>query len=404
MGSQPPPDRKLGESYTITGESLWFLSPGLWLDDAVVNTFLRALCLARPGECVTFDSAALGVLLAAHGSEETTQTALDELYMPFRKTAATVTGNRGLVFMPFCAANHWVLAVADFQKKVIRVYDSTARCGLNGKVDPSPLVQAIVQCVEGTLAFCIDEDQWQVEHMWLPRQKNSTDCGTYVCLMALQHACMPGFKTEHYVRPFCDWNENWSYYKLDACYWFVGRKIILEVCRRYFKPTAVDIPYMPYLVEQTINDAFLRFFGVGPVGAPISLNMQYFHARSWTLYRVINALTWAINSIHNLGSPRHIHSSESIQKRAREVVITPRGEPFLDEIMDEAVSYAWHDVEALQNLAVDLSRVRYQLHRQYHDAHAQLNVWAAQEAYWGENAEKTPSAAENGLPSSPDKE
>lgn len=403
MGSQPPPDRKLGESYTITGESLWFLSPGLWLDDAVVNTFLRALCLARPGECVTFDSAALGVLLAAHGSEETTQTALDELYMPFRKTAATVTGNRGLVFMPFCAANHWVLAVADFQNKVIRVYDSTARCGHNGKVDPSPLVQAMVQCVKGALAFCIDEDQWQEEHMWLPRQRNSTDCGTFVCLMALQHAYMPGFKTEHYVRPFCDWNENWSYYKLDACYWFVGRKIILEVCRRYFKPAAANIPGTPYLVEQNIRQAFW-VFAVPPSGTFISCFMPYFYARSWTLCQVIDALTWAIDSIDNLSSPLHIHSSESIQNRAREVILTPWGEPFLNEIVSEAVSYAWHDVEALQNLAIDLSRVRDQLHQECHHAQDILDARAAEEAYWRGNAEQNPSPAENGAPSSPDKE
>ncbi|KAG6359916.1 hypothetical protein INS49_010969 [Diaporthe citri] len=411
VGSRPPTDRKLDDSCTLDGKSLSYLTPGQWLDDGTVNTFLKSLCLARPGKCVTFDSAALLPLLATLGSEETTQTAVDELYKPLRTLAATVTGNDGLVFMPFCAEGHWVLAVADFQNKVIRVYDSMVDCTEAGEVDPSNLVQTILPCVKGILSFCIDEDQWPVEHMWLPIKPNTTDCGTYVCLMALQHAYMPGFQPDDYVTRFYDWNRNWSYYELDAWYWFAGRKIILEVCRRYFKPTSTDTPRMPFFVEQDINKALWDFAGFPPAIAPFSCLMPYFYARSQTLYRVINALTWAINSIHSLGSTLHVHSSESIQNRAREVVLTPRGEPFLDEIVDEAVSYAWHDVEALQNLEEDLSRVWNQLYQEDCYTQVRLNAWAADVDSWAayvaqveQDAEQAPSFTDHGSPSSPGRE
>lgn len=377
VGSQPPSDRKLDDSCTLDDRSIKSLLPEEWIDDAVVNTFLRSLCLAQPGKCVTFDSAVLLLLLIALGSEESTQAAIDELYKPFRTLAATVTGNQGLVFMPFCIGSHWVLAVADFQNQVIRVYDSMVSCHGTGRVVPSKLVNWILPCVKGTLSFCITEDQWAVEHMWLPIRTNYTECGVYICLMALQHAYMPGFKPDDYVSRFHDWNGNWSYYELDFYYWYTGRKIILEVCRRYFKPTSNDPLWTPHVVGQNIHERLNYFAVKAPEDVHISRLMPYFDARSRTLYQVMNALAWAINSIDNLGSTRHVHLTESIQKKARQVVLTPPGVPFLNEIVNEAVSYAWHDAEALRNLEEDLSRVLYLLHQDVYYSQALLQAWAS---------------------------
>lgn len=377
VGSQPPSDRKLDDSYTLDGRSLNTLRPGEWLDDVVINTFLRSLCLAQPGKCVTFDSAVLLPLLVALESEDSEPTAIDELYQPFRTLAATVTGNQGLVFMPFCVNNHWVLAVADFQNQAIRVYDSMVFRDETGKVVPSELVTSILPCVKGTLSFCMAEDQWAVEHMWLPIITNTTECGVYVCLMALQHAYMPGFHPDECIGRFWHWTGDLAYYGLNACYWLVGRKIILQVCRRYFQPTPDDAPLTPLLVEHNINEVWNYCVVTCPAGVPFYRLMPYFDARSRTLYQVLDALTWVIDSIDSLGSTQHVHLSESIQNKAREMVLTPPGEPFLNEIVDEAVSYAWHDVEALQKLEQDLRHVRYLLHQDVNYAQARLNDLAA---------------------------
>lgn len=399
-GRQPPDDRRLDHRHKLDIESLESLGPHIWLENCSIDTFLRSLCLAQPGRCVTFDSTTLRVLLSQLESEQAA-TVVDEFCKPFRTLAATVTGNRGLVFMPFCVDFHWVLAVADFENRIIRVYDSMVSCDRTGKVNPSELVKRILPCVKATLSFCIDEDQWPVEHMWLPIRKNYTECGTYICLMALQHAYMPGFKTNDYVTPFPDENSIWSYYELDACYWLVGRKIILEVCSRYFKPTSTATLQTRFLVEQKISQTFQHLFSVTPAGARMSWPIPYFHARSKTLSRVRDALTWAIDSIDRLGSIEHVHLSETIQNKAREVILTPAGEPFLNEIVGEAVSYAWHDTEALRNLGVDLNRARDHSDQEHSLGRYQLNAWAAHLARMAGNTEQTPGPTAHGSSSSP---
>lgn len=377
VGSQPPSDRKMDGTYTLDGNSLKSLLVGEWLDDVVVNTFLKSLCLARPGKCVTFDSAVLLVLFVTLRSGESTPPAIDALYRPLRTLAATVTGNQGLVFMPFCINAHWVLAVADLQNQVIRVYDSLVSCDETGHVVPSELVKSIIPCVKGILSFCMAEDRWAIQHMWLPITANTTECGVYVCLMALQHAYMPWFNADYCVGRFYDWNRNLLYYGLDAFYWLMGRKIILGVCRRYFQPTPDDATLTPPLVEQNINEAWDSHVVAFPAGLPFYRLKPYFKARLQTLYQVLNALTWVIDSIDSLGSTQHVHLSESIQNKAREVVVTPPGQPFLNEIVNEAVSYAWHDVGALQNLVQDLMHVRYLLYQDVNYAQAQLDYLAA---------------------------
>ncbi|KKY33954.1 putative smt3-specific protease [Diaporthe ampelina] len=243
-GTNPPDDRRLDNSYRLDIKSIESLWPGEWLDDGVINAFLRSLCLTRPGEYVTFDGAALNFLLSvleSEGATAPTQTEVDELYKPFRALAATVTGNRGLVFMPFCLGSHWILAVADLQTQIIRVYDSLVSWDRTSQVVPSRLVEQILPYVKGTLRFCSDEDGWAVEHIRLPIETNSTECGVYLCLMALHETHRPETGLGGYVTLFYDENGVLSSYKLDSCYWIAGRKVILEVCRRLFIPTSVTI-------------------------------------------------------------------------------------------------------------------------------------------------------------------
>lgn len=412
-GNEPPADRNFDDSYTLDKESIKSIGPYNWLDDGVINAFLRSLCLARPGQCVTFDSTPLKVLQATVEYAEATsltQTALNEDYKPFRTLVATVTGNKGLVFMPFCIQDHWLLAVADFKKELIRVYDSMAFTDGTGKIIPSDLVRRILPCVRGTLTFCIGEYQWPVEYMWLPIKPNVTECGVYICLMALQHAYEPGFMPDNYVAQFHDWNGNWSYYELDECYWLAGRKIILEVCRRRFKPNPDGTLRTDVLVAQNIDEEFRRCFDYpSRVIMPISLATPYYKARSKTLRRVLYGLQWAISSIRNLDSTQYLWLNEEVQRRALQVVLTPLGAPFVNEIVAEAASYALHDVEALHNLHVDLSHAHDRLNQENTFGLDRLEVrmaWAAPEAQRGrtvENAEQRPSVTNHGSPSSPDK-
>lgn len=370
-GTQPPADRRLDDSYTLDNDSLRTLYPSKWLDDGIIDAFFRTICLARPGECVTFDSTTLAFLLQQIPMEGATQEVFDDLYRPFRKLAATVTGNRGLVFMPFCIESHWILAVAHLKYLVIRVYDSLAVCEWSGRVDPRPIVQAILHCARATLSFCAHEDQWVVDHMWLPIYPNDTECGVYICMMALHHSWSPQFRPDDYVTRYRHWNGNLENYELDECYWLAGRRIILDICWRHFKSRDGSTGLLANDVAWTLDQAFEKYSDRAPRPEPQHKHQLegYYVARSYTLQRLMAGVLWTLDWIGELGNTQFLSRREMIQQRAREVFLTPLGEPFRNEIVEEAVSYAWHDVEALRNLSDDLRRIRDNLVQEFRRAH-----------------------------------
>lgn len=433
-GTNPPPDRNFDDRHTLDNDSLESLVPQKWLDDGVINTFVRSLCLARPGEYIAFDSTALESLRNIVNLEDATsrsQAEIDEHFKPFRTLAATVIGNRGLVFMPFCVPGHWILVVADLHSRIIRVYDSMVSLDVYGRVAPSRHVDMILPYVRAILAFCLDEDQWAVERMsvlscsssqivtlgpvaltdtrWLPIHQTTSECGVYICLMALQHACMRGFTIHQYVGHYHEPGQDLVYYHLEACYWMVGRRIILEVCRRYFKSDSDEAQPKILSVENDINNTFRAFYDPYIAGAQTSSTLTYHTFRFWTLRRVINGLMELIKSIESLGSPEFLEKNRDIQNKARQVVLTRAGEPHRDEIVDEAVKYAWHDVEALRNLEADLKRAVQGLINEFSSAD-QFHRRAAFAAYVHtvaqerDHSEEVQSATEHGSPSSPDRD
>lgn len=352
-------------SYKVDIASIETLSPEEWLDDGVINAFLRNICLTRPGQYVTFDAATLTCLMSLLESDDgtaPTQTQVDELYEPLRILAATVTGNRGLVFMPFCLMGHWILAVADLRTETVRVYDSLVSYNEDlRKVEPSDLVRRILLYVEGILRFCLVEDGWAVKHILLPIEGNVTECGVYLCLMALREAHGRHFGLSDYVTLFFDGSGVVSPYYLDACYWIVGRKVILEVCKPFFRPTSEEILKRFNDVKSAINQRLREeFYNVRYPGF-LPHWPSYLGSRCWILRCIGVDLLNVIKSINILESTQHRPYNMEIQRRAREVVLTPPGEAFRDRIVHEATSYAWHDSEALRSLTKVLSNIRQDL-------------------------------------------
>lgn len=405
-GNEPPTDRNFDDSYTLDNQSLDSIRPFHWLDDGVINTFLRSICLARPGQCVAFDSIVLKALQTTLEFEDAAsqpRAGLDELFKPFRTLAATVTGNRGLVFMPFCIELHWILAVADFETQVIRVYDSLVSCTETGTIVPSDLVERILICAKATLSFCIDESQWVVQHMWLPIERNLTECGVYICLMALQHAHKRDFMPDNYTKIYRHLYGHLSRYELEVCYWMAGRRVILEVCGRYFKPVSHETQLRVIQVGWNINEWFRKFYEP-PMAEKQIFRFETFHmARSWTLGHVTDALQWLIDSIGELGSAEFLSDNKRIQDKAHDVVLTLAGEPYRNEIVGEADKYAWHDVEALQNLRLDLNHARQRLLREFYLAKIRQGqpvqaAQTAQTAQLGGPTEDPPSVTKHQSP------
>lgn len=369
----PPDGRKLDASYSLDSQSLNSLKPGTWLDDSVINTFFRSLCFAQPGQFVTFDSAALESLRGA-------QADIDQHYQTLRTQAATVTANAGLVFMPFCVDSHWVLAVADFRHRIIRIYDSLVTRDPRGEgIRGSYMVEMILPIVKNTLSFCrYYEDQWDVDLMWLPILPNGTDCGVYICLMALQHAYMRGFTHLDYVDLFWHEDEYPGMYRLGDSYFLAGRLVILQVCRRFFREEE-DLRGTWDVENRIIWDLQQHLVGP-PARQPVPNFITYHEAQFRTLDRVSGALLWFIYSIEKLGSPQSLQENEDLQVRASEVVLSEAGEPFRQEIAHESRLYAWHDAEAAINFRHDLLAAYDHLIREVTYARDRLATRAACEA------------------------
>lgn len=376
----PPDDRKLDASYSLGRDSLVSILPGEHLDDRIINTFFRNLCVVKPGQFVTFDSVSLEDLRVREQGLQT-QAEIDEHYKSFRTLAATVTANAGLVFMPFCVNSHWVLAVADFQHRIIRIYDSLVSCDSTGRyIQGSDVVEMILPIAKRTLSFCHDADQWGWEPVWLPILPNYTDCGVYICLMALQHSYKRGFTYLDYVHSFWHENEYLAHYALDDSYFLAGRLIILQVCRRFFR-RAEDLRETRNVENCIISDLRQQLVEA-PAQQPVNNFNTYHEARFGTLYRVSVALLWLTKLIEFLGSLHVLFLQENIdiQFTAPDVVLSEAGEPFRDEIAYESWLYAWHDAEAAINFRQDLLAAWDHLSQAITHARARLAIRAAGEA------------------------
>lgn len=377
-GQDPPHGRRLDETYKLDQQSQTALRPGEWLDDSIVDTFLRSLCIMQPGQCVTLDSVALDSFHSkVWGGTGQTSDQIDELCKPLRTLAATVSGNGGLVFFPICLVNHWILAVADLHHRIIRIYDAKVQCDPSGAAEQSWVVsERVLPMVKCILSFCLDANEWTVEPFWLPIKENYTECGVYICLMALQHSYSRRFTHNHYVTSFRDEHGTLSHYQLDECYWFAGRRIIFQVCRRFFNPTRL----IASGEDQIIALELRKSFDEAPAQQQLNGFNTYRMARSCTLRWVIDALAWMSNTIASMSLPQNLHQNAWIQSRACEPVLTLSGEQFRNEIVEEAIRYAWHDPEPLAHLIQDINTAMNILRWEDQDSEVRLAIWLARQA------------------------
>ncbi|POS79146.1 hypothetical protein DHEL01_v202471 [Diaporthe helianthi] len=395
QGLNPPPDRMPNHTHSLDQESRQAICPWNWLDDSVVNTFLQRLCSMQPGQFVTLDSATLESLRIMLSLEDLASEDFDKTIKPFRTLAATVSGNCGLVFIPFCMDKHWILAVADFRHKTIRIYDSLVQCYQNGTVCVSRNVSDyIVPLVKEILGFCFEPHQWMVENFWLPIKYNETECGVYICLMALQHSHHRMFTVNDYVNTYLDTNGQSAYYHLDGCYWLTGRRIILQFCARFFHPAS---PHGARDEDQSIAEQLRHYFDAAPVEQGYALT-TYRMARAWTLWRVNQALTWVSTSIENLARPQDLSlNAMNHLRRAQYPILTFSGAQFRNEIVEQAKEYAWHDPEPLVRLLEDIHIAMDTMKQDYEESETRFSrrlALQAQSARGGTPSVK-PSSAED---------
>ncbi|KAI3398743.1 hypothetical protein diail_8610 [Diaporthe ilicicola] len=355
---QTPTDGENDSPIIFDTDAIKSLAPGEWLESDVVDTFFKNLCRARPGICYAFGSGHLAVLDAevAGLPENPTEEQLDQVYEYCRIRVATVSGNEGLVLMPFCIRYHWILVVLDFSTKLMIFYDSLNFRHPNGCLQRSEQASRADSLAdpERILAFCASTapGEWKYLPADVPMFANGTECGVYICLSALHLVHGHRLETERRERFDADRFPKASCL-LGRSYWIAGRKAILGVCRRYVGDISDDRTQQALSsTEEAIDRALeesLRLIS--------EEQHQIWRAQLRNLRCIMDAIDGVIKMIEVLGSDQSLEHDIDIQRKAREVQLTPKGEPFRDEIVNGAVQGALHDVNPLRDLKQDLKDI-----------------------------------------------
>ncbi|KAJ0124772.1 hypothetical protein J7T55_006113 [Diaporthe amygdali] len=356
-GLEAPSGRRFDHTHRVNHESLNSLKPGGWLDDGVINTFFSSLCLARPGRYFAFDSTALESLRLLAFDQDLTSEEIDNYYQPYMTRAATVTGSRGLLFMPFCVkGNHWILVVLDFKQQVILVYDSMAsRDKRPGEMSRWACLAQPIQIAQKFAEVFGDQSGWSLRLIYIPIKPTVTECGVFICLMALHQTDGYQLELEWHVRFFPDGSDNQSY-ALSDTYWLAGRKIIFETCRRYSTPGSDDSLRRLDSIEAAIDQGLWRALQ-DPLEEETPHGLTAYRlGQSYNMDRIKEALTEVIKAIEELGSEEFLRRDVTILSWACQPFLSSQGEVYREEIVNRAKRYAWHDPEAARNFKEDLNR------------------------------------------------
>ena len=145
------------EIYTLAG-----LSEESWVDDSIVNSFLRLLCLTSLcSSCVSIPSTVFTLLMEK----------------PNEGYASSRAVNVDIVFQPIVDDHHWVLAVYEKKHMTVTIYDSMNRKSnskyatlFRNRLEQLKVRVSRLICSQDVISF--------------PQQPNGDDCGIFVMMFA----------------------------------------------------------------------------------------------------------------------------------------------------------------------------------------------------------------------------
>ena len=170
-------------SIVLSSDDFSKLYPGCWLNDDLIDAYFY-LITARAGResCSVKPGCKAEVFLKVEGVSCFFFQARDDAKRKFitNLLSKNIFKLHMLMFPIHVNQNHFILAVVNFQKKRIELYDSYR--------------ESHQKILDYLLAFLIQEAQkqsekvdfskWTMEHLTSPFQKNGVDCGVFVCTTA----------------------------------------------------------------------------------------------------------------------------------------------------------------------------------------------------------------------------
>lgn len=160
----------------IHGKDLQTLSPGAWLNDEVINFFLKLLRNTTNG-CYSHSTYFLPTLMS--NQSRTYNYRNVSRWTKRGKNKCDLFSQR-YVFIPVNMTNtHWTVVVVNIEKKIISYYDSMGGSG-------SQYLKTILKYLKDEkldkLKENLNEDQWKLIDMrdTIPQQQNGYDCGMFM--------------------------------------------------------------------------------------------------------------------------------------------------------------------------------------------------------------------------------
>ncbi|XP_076817839.1 sentrin-specific protease 3-like [Clavelina lepadiformis] len=139
------------------------LSPGEWLNDVIINEYLKLLVKEKPSTCYV------------------SSFFYEELRKNYKVTLPQNWEKQSFVLIPICIASHWSLLCARPNRHTIEVYNSMPMT-----TDEEECVAMILTAVEKEYnEITKAKFSWTISTSPnLPQQQNAYDCGVYVCMFA----------------------------------------------------------------------------------------------------------------------------------------------------------------------------------------------------------------------------
>lgn len=194
MGRMPGTSKVVGDRSDITAKALATLSNKTWLNDEIVNEYVRHVvdrALKQAGHTTKAQPPPFCALNSnwwntIHLPGQTVEEGLKKV-MRWAKRAKVGGANLlhvDKIFIPINASHHWMLLVIHGRERKMEFLNSMEGCGPSA----DRVFGVVYQYLALELGSAFDKHEWACVAGRSPQQDNGYDCGVFVCYNAVSLA------------------------------------------------------------------------------------------------------------------------------------------------------------------------------------------------------------------------
>ena len=170
----------IGNQIELKAGDFFKLSEGRWLNDEIVNAYFlliselvyRESCRSNPG-C---EGQGIEVINSFCFVEP-----VPERGKYFKRLRCKNIFTLHMLMFPIHIVNHWIVAVVNFRRKRIEMYDSMRTCRLDKLEELLKVLKGEAERLEEAVDFTC----WALVNGLSPTQRNNDDCGMFACTTAV---------------------------------------------------------------------------------------------------------------------------------------------------------------------------------------------------------------------------